>query len=452
MAQSEVKMKMSLDSSGVGKALGRARASVNDFASSSFNKLNSLAKFVTTGLVGAFIAFSRRAIGLGSELSDIAESTGFATKEFQVFRGALIDAGGKSESMEKAITLMQKAVVQGSEGMTTYTRAFERLGLNVDDLRKMRPEQQFQAIGRAISGATDQQGALTAAIEIFGQRNAPRLMEVFKRLNKDGYGKMAEEIKKTYGIMDASTQSSLDLAADRIERFKNRATIKIGELISMEGDGAAFKMLGLQFAKVAANFGVNLLQAVLDTAKKASLAFASSLKAAFSRQSFEEVYQASLEQFPVEQNKLLKSLGDINDEFYDEQIKKQKEKLDKAKREFEQQNKKTDTQSASGTSKSTASEDGETDKKDFGDLDKLSMADLEKRGTQSAKSGRFQRFTKSGGETLFRKFDDQGKKIGDLTPEQMKEGISKKESLMENESKKQTKELVAIRKEIERNP
>jgi hypothetical protein len=259
MAQSEIKMKMSLDSSGVNKALGRAKASVKNFANDSMQRLGSMAKFVSGGLAAAFLGFSRKAIQLGSELSDIAISTGFATEQFQVFRGALIDAGGKAESMEKAITIMQKAIVQGSEGLTTYVRAFERLGLNVDDLRKMKPEDQFQTIGKAIAGAKDQQGALTAAIEIFGQRNAPRLIEVFKRLDKDGYGKMAKDIEAAYGIMDAETQKALDKAADTIERFKNKATIKVGELISGEGDGAAVKALGFELMAAAARFGGKIL-------------------------------------------------------------------------------------------------------------------------------------------------------------------------------------------------
>ena len=137
----------------------------------------------------------------------------------------------------------------------------------------MKPEDQFQAIGRAIAGASDQQGALTAAIEIFGQRNAPRLIEVFKRLDKDGYGKMAKDIEAAYGIMDAETQKALDRAADQIERFKNKATIKVGELIAGEADGAALKMLGLAIAKAGSQLGVGMVDGIMDTIALARNAF-----------------------------------------------------------------------------------------------------------------------------------------------------------------------------------
>jgi hypothetical protein len=269
MAKADITGRLNLDSTGFERGIQRSKNAVGRMQKSVVNASNALAKMGLAAASAAVLLLSRNAIQLGSYFSDVAESTGFATREFQVFRGALIDAGGKAENMEKAITLMQKAIVQGSEGMTTYTRAFERLGLNVDDLRKMKPEDQFQAIGKAIAGAKDQQGALTAAIEIFGQRNAPRLIEVFKRLDKDGYGKMAKDIEAAYGIMDEATQKALDRAADQIERFKNKATIKVGELIAGEADGAALKILGLSISKAGAQLGVGMVNGIMD-----SIAFA----------------------------------------------------------------------------------------------------------------------------------------------------------------------------------
>jgi hypothetical protein len=258
MANFSLLAKLGLDSKGFQKGLTSAKAGVGKFGKAVLNVSNKLAKMGLASAAAGFALLSKNAIALGSQLSDIAANTGFATKEFQVFRGALIDAGGNTTSMEKSIVTMQKAIVQGSEGLTTYARAFERLGLNIDDIRAMKPEQQFMTIGNAIATATDEQGALTAAIEIFGQRNAGRLIEVFDRLNKDGYGKMAEDIKKSYGIMDAETQKALDRAADTIERFKNKATIFVGELIAGEANFAALKILGFKIMETAANFGKGL--------------------------------------------------------------------------------------------------------------------------------------------------------------------------------------------------
>ena len=273
MANFSLLAKIGLDSKGFQRGLDSAKAGVSKFGRSVLNASNKLAKMGLGAASAGFALLSRNAIALGSQLSDIAANTGFATKEFQVFRGALIDAGGSTTSMEKSIVTMQKAIVQGSEGLTTYARAFERLGLDIHEIRAMKPEQQFMTLAKSIAQAEDQQGALTAAIEIFGQRNAGRLIEVFKRLDKDGYGKMAEDIEKSYGIMSEATQRNLDRAADTIERFKNKATIRVGELIAGEANHAALKILGLQIMKVASKLGVGMINGVVDTIVLARNAF-----------------------------------------------------------------------------------------------------------------------------------------------------------------------------------
>ena len=274
-------MGFSLDSSGVKRGLANASASIKNFAQGANERLGQVAKMVSVGLAAAFVGFGKKALDLGTTLSDIAASTGFATEEFQVFRGALIDAGGKAESMEKGINNMQKAIVQGGEGLTTFTRAFERLGLSVDDLRAMKPEDQFQTIAKAVAEADDRQGAYTSSMEIFGTKVAPRMMEVFDRLGKDGYQKMASDVEEAYGIMDATTQASLDKAADSIERFKNKATIKVGELISGEANFAALKALGLRVGATLAEIGEKIINTLVGGVKTVGSALAAGFEYAW---------------------------------------------------------------------------------------------------------------------------------------------------------------------------
>ena len=456
MAKADINARLGLDSSGFERGMQRSKKSLSRFGKGVVGVANKLTKIGLTSAAAGFVMLSRSAIKLGSELSDIAISTGFATEEFQVFRGALLDAGGEAKSMEKAITIMQKAVVQGDEGLTTYVRAFERLGLSVGDLRAMNPEQQFKTIGLAIAGAKDQQGALTAAIEIFGQRNAPRLIEVFKRLDKDGYGKMAKDIEKSYGIMDAATQAALDSASDKIERFKNKATIFVGELISMEGDGAAFKVLGLQFGKAASNFGLDLFDSILQASKKGALAIAASLKAAFSRATFEEVFAASLQQFPVEQNKLLKALADSNDKYYDKQIAAQKAKVQKARDDFAKQKKMQDIarvklEGAIGGGGSGGGSGGGKYSSAATKLGELTGDDLRRAANADAKSrGKDMRFERMAGGTY--RGIKNGKIVGNLTEEQLQSGLRggarAQKSEKDKELERQTNILKSIEKEL----
>ena len=230
---------------------------------------------VAAGLVGAagFTGLIRSSIAFGSAQSDIAGQLKINTRAFQVYSGAIRDAGGSQEQMRKAILSQTQAIVQGSEGLTTYTRAFERLGLNVKTLRGLKPEKQFQIIANAVANAADKQAALTAVTEIYGKRQAPELIELMERLARDGFGKVAEEVERTYGIMDAETQRRLDMASDRIEQFKQRATIKVGDLIAGEANLAAIKELGLRLVGMAARFGGRIVDAFLQTGRMANIAF-----------------------------------------------------------------------------------------------------------------------------------------------------------------------------------
>lgn len=211
-------------------------------------------------------ALTQSSIAFGSTQSDVAAQLKINTVAFQVYAGALKDAGGSQEQMQKSIVSMTQAVVQGDEGMSTFTRAFGRLGLDVKQLRQLKPEAQFEQIAQAVAQATDKQGAFTAVTEIFGKRAAPQLIEVMERLSRDGFGKMSDEVRETFGIMESETQKRLDRAADRIEQFKQRATIKFGELIAGEADGAAVKILSAQLLGAVANFSVGLLEVVYKTA------------------------------------------------------------------------------------------------------------------------------------------------------------------------------------------
>lgn len=244
----------------------------------SLGALNNKAKVLSGTLIGltgigGFGSLARSAIEFGSTQSDIAGQLKINTVAFQVYAGAIRDAGGSQEQMQKAILAQQQAIVQGYEGLTTYTRAFDRLGLSVDRLRSMKPEVQFAMIANAVANAKDQQGALTAVSEIYGRRNAPQLIEVMERLSKDGFGKLADEIRRTYGIMDEETQKRLDRAADRIEQFKQRATIRVGELIAGGNDNAALKMLGAQLMAAAARFGGGIIDAYYQSAQMGRAVF-----------------------------------------------------------------------------------------------------------------------------------------------------------------------------------
>ena len=224
MANFSLLAKLGLDSKSFQRGLDTAKKKAQGFQ-------RNLGKIFAAGAaLSGLAALVRKSIEFGSVQSDVASQLKINTEAFQVFSGAIRDAGGSQSQMTKSIIAMQAAIVQGSEGLTTYLRAFERLGLDIDYIRGLRPEQQFEEIAKAVANAKDQQGAFTAVVEIFGRRNAPQLIEVMERLAREGFGGLAEEIKRTYGIMDSETQKALDAMADRFGQLETKTTNVLGEL------------------------------------------------------------------------------------------------------------------------------------------------------------------------------------------------------------------------------
>lgn len=246
MARADIKLTTDMDSSKLQAGLARARAGIRNFASGAMGQIAMLA-----GAMG-FGGLARSAIEFGSTQSDIAGQLNINTSSFQALSGAMKDAGGSQSQMQKSIANMSKAIIQGGEGITTYKRAFDRLGLATDDFKGKSTTEQFNMIAKAVAGAENQQEAFTSVMEVFGTRNAPQLIEVMKRVNSEGFEAMSDKIEETYGIMDAETQAKLDAVADKIEQFKTKAVVVFGDLLVksmpyIEMLGMGLKHLGTTF-------------------------------------------------------------------------------------------------------------------------------------------------------------------------------------------------------------
>ena len=246
MARADIKLTTDMDSSKLQAGLARSRAGIKRFAGFAMGQFAMLA-----GAMG-FAGLARSAVEFGSTQSDIASQLNINTTAFQTLNGAMKDAGGSNTQMQKSIANMSKAIIQGGEGLSTFVRAFDRIGISADEFKGKSTTEQFNMIAKAVANAEDQQSAFTSVMEVFGTKNAPQLIEVMKRVNSDGFEAMSEQIKETYGIMDEETQQKLDIVADKIEQFKVKSVVIFGDLLVkvmpyIEMLGTALSHLGVTF-------------------------------------------------------------------------------------------------------------------------------------------------------------------------------------------------------------
>jgi len=182
--------------------------------------------------VRAMLGAVRSAIDYGSALTDAAIGARVTVEAYQVLKYAAQEAGTGMDKVTMTLAKIQKATNDAINGLTTYTRAFDALGINLKTFQKLSPDEQFVELGRAMVKSKDQAVAYASILDIIGSRNAPKLMEVLKRLGTEGYKKVADEADKAGQVMDDVDTQTLDAAADAIARLKTAMTIKTGEVVA----------------------------------------------------------------------------------------------------------------------------------------------------------------------------------------------------------------------------
>jgi lambda family phage tail tape measure protein len=82
---------------------------------------------------GAFAALGMRAINLSDELDDLSNTTGISASVLNSLKGQMIEAGGNTESMAKAVIKLGVATGEAMSGNEKYQKSFKDLGVYVRD-------------------------------------------------------------------------------------------------------------------------------------------------------------------------------------------------------------------------------------------------------------------------------------------------------------------------------
>jgi hypothetical protein len=175
--------------SGLSNMAKSATASVSGAVSSAFRGFLGVLKpvGVAVGSLGlAFGALDRffkigilSAIEMGDEMKNLAGRTGASIPFLYDLQKLLKNSGVSSMSGAVALQNMQRALTGVNADGEPTNDMLARLKLNVDDLMKMTPEQQFMIIGRAISNLSTSAEQTAASFSIFGRAGAS-LKGVFK--------------------------------------------------------------------------------------------------------------------------------------------------------------------------------------------------------------------------------------------------------------------------------
>ncbi len=237
MARASIQTDLSLDTTRFQRGLAKSQKSIKSFVSSGVKQFGALAG--ATGLG----AMAKSAIDLGSKISDMAVQLNIGATELQVLEFAAREAGVEVSVMERALRNVQLRTQEAINGNKSYGKAFERLGIDINEFNKLPTEKKLEAVAVAQKNAKDQTAAYNDVAIILGQRAGPAMQEVLQNLaGPKGYGGLEAAAKRANEVMSDEAIAKMDKAADTIESFKRKLTVLSAEVLSDFTDG--LKIMG----------------------------------------------------------------------------------------------------------------------------------------------------------------------------------------------------------------
>jgi len=163
-------------------------------ATKAIDTFTSVAKSATTAL----LAYSDRIVTL-------SQRTGQSLASLQAFNAVAKTSGTDLETVAKAATLVEAAIGKGDT-------SFKKLGLSVQQLKGMSPDEAFAKVATAVGSIEDPMQRAAAGVEIFGKR-AAEMMPIFT----SNIGEAMEQAKALGLVLSDDTLQAAEALGDAID-------------------------------------------------------------------------------------------------------------------------------------------------------------------------------------------------------------------------------------------
>jgi len=155
---------------------------------------------------------------MGDEVQKMALRTGFSTEALSELRHAAELSGASLASIETGVKKMARTISDANEGMLTYQRAFDRIGLSAEELINLKPEEQFERITMAIAELENETLQAATAQEIFGRSGTDLLP--FLKQGPEGIAAMRQEAHDLSIVFDQEAANAAAKFTDDMLRMK----------------------------------------------------------------------------------------------------------------------------------------------------------------------------------------------------------------------------------------
>lgn len=119
-------------------------------------------------IVTPLLAMTRHFASVGSAIYDMSQRTGFGARALSELKYAAEQTGTSLEVVEMAIRRVQRMIGEASSGNKEAKDAFDKLGLSIEYLLSLNPEEQFEVISKRLTSIRDSAAKASVAFKIFG--------------------------------------------------------------------------------------------------------------------------------------------------------------------------------------------------------------------------------------------------------------------------------------------
>lgn len=177
------------------------------------------------------VAFSAAAVVAGaksiadwaSNLSTAAENAGVATDIMMAFNRVAIQSGLELGDVSRMLAKVANTTASAARGEEEYAKKLRNVGLSYQEMIKLNPAEQLQAVARAaVASGTP----VESLAEIFEERLGPRAVKMLKAIAKDGLPAVDEAAGRTADRIEVITSR----LAEMFDVVKTKSVESLGSL------------------------------------------------------------------------------------------------------------------------------------------------------------------------------------------------------------------------------
>lgn len=179
-------------------------------------------------LIGAFtvtavIAAGKQLLDFASNLSDLSQKTGISVTGLQKLDLAFKQNGISLETVTSASSMLANRLVSGDKSVVG---ALTKMGLSVDELKRMAPEQQFLRVADAVGSIANPTEKTYAAMQVFGRGGAQLLAGLTGNLQQT-----TAEFERMGLIVSAESVEAADQFGDQLTLLGRQLLGVAGQIV-----------------------------------------------------------------------------------------------------------------------------------------------------------------------------------------------------------------------------